>query len=163
MNDDVTLREVRQSDLETFFEDQIDPEATRMAAFPSRDRAAFMAHWEKCMGDPSCILRTVLLGGEVAGNVVSWAQGGEQKVGYWIGRAHWGKGVATAALSQLLATLRVRPLVAHVAKHNVGSIRVLRKCGFTITGEDHASLPDGAIVEDHVMTLFEEAPVDERS
>ncbi|MDQ3660597.1 MAG: GNAT family N-acetyltransferase [Actinomycetota bacterium] len=27
------------------------------------------------------------------------------------------------------------PLRAHVAKHNVGSLRVLEKCGFKIVGE----------------------------
>lgn len=29
-----------------------------------------------------------------------------------------------------------RPLYAAVARHNVGSIRVLQKCGFTILGEE---------------------------
>src|SRR5207244_9942675 len=32
-----------------FFEHQLDAEATRMAAFPSRDRDAFMAHWARIM------------------------------------------------------------------------------------------------------------------
>jgi RimJ/RimL family protein N-acetyltransferase len=30
-----------------------------------------------------------------------------------------------------------RPLHARVAKHNLGSLRVLAKCGFSIVGEDH--------------------------
>jgi RimJ/RimL family protein N-acetyltransferase len=29
-----------------------------------------------------------------------------------------------------------RPLHAAVAKHNVGSIRVLEKCGFAVVGEE---------------------------
>jgi hypothetical protein len=29
-----------------------------------------------------------------------------------------------------------RPLVAHASKGNIGSIRVLQKCGFVITAED---------------------------
>ena len=41
----VSLRPVTQEDLPLFFEHQMDAEATRMAAFPSRDRDAFMAHW----------------------------------------------------------------------------------------------------------------------
>src|SRR5438874_7426039 len=45
----VTLREVTKEDLPTFFEHQLDAEATRMAAFPSRDRDAFMAHWARIM------------------------------------------------------------------------------------------------------------------
>ena len=31
------------------------------------------------------------------GNIGSWEHDGERHVGYWISRAHWGKGVATAA------------------------------------------------------------------
>ncbi len=60
----VTLREVTQEDLPIFFEDQLDAEATRMAAFPSRDRNAFMAHWLRIMGketNASGILNTILV------------------------------------------------------------------------------------------------------
>jgi len=45
----VALREVTKEDLPIFFEHQLDAEATRMAAFPSRDRDAFMAHWARIM------------------------------------------------------------------------------------------------------------------
>jgi RimJ/RimL family protein N-acetyltransferase len=79
-------------------------------------------------------MRTVVVDGHVAGNVVSWVQGGERLVGYWIGREHWGKGVATAALSTFLRQVAIRPLVAYVAERNVASIRVLEKCGFRTTG-----------------------------
>jgi len=40
----VTLREVTKEDLPIFFEHQLDAEATRMAAFPSRDR--FTRMWQ---------------------------------------------------------------------------------------------------------------------
>ena len=63
-------------------------------------------------------------------NVLSWVHDDERDVGYWIGREHWGAGVATAALGAFLTILEERPLFAHVAEHNVGSIRVLEKCGF---------------------------------
>ena len=33
-----------------------------------------------------------------------------------------------------------RPLHAHVAKHNAGSIRVLEKCGFRLELEEDAEL-----------------------
>lgn len=46
---DVTLRDVIASDLPIFFEHQLDLEATRMAAFPARDREAFMAHWTRIL------------------------------------------------------------------------------------------------------------------
>lgn len=113
----------------------MDADATYMAAFPSRDREAHMGHWHKLMSDEGVATRTVLFNGRVAGNVVSWEQDGERRVGYWIGKSHWGKGVATAALSQFLKVVTTRPLYGYVAKHNVGSIRVLERCGFTIDRE----------------------------
>ena len=129
----VSLRDVSDDDLPIFYEHQLDPDATRMAAFPARDWDAHMAHWHKILGDETVIANTILLGDQVAGNIVSWDQDGEREVGYWIGKHYWGKGVATIALSEFLKLERVRPLYAYVAKHNVGSLRVLEKCGFTAT------------------------------
>jgi RimJ/RimL family protein N-acetyltransferase len=107
-----------------------------MAAFPSRDRDAFMAHWARILGDPTLIAKAVVFDGRVAGNVGSFERSGERLVGYWIGREYWGKGIATRALSEFLGHDKRRPLHAHVAKHNVSSIRVLEKCGFTVCGEE---------------------------
>jgi hypothetical protein len=42
MTNEITLRDVQDSDLPIFFEQQLDPEATRMAAFPARDPDAFI-------------------------------------------------------------------------------------------------------------------------
>ncbi|HZJ51705.1 MAG TPA: GNAT family N-acetyltransferase [Actinomycetota bacterium] len=131
----VSLREVLEDDLETFFEHQLDPDALRMAAFPSRDRGAHMAHWHRILADDSVTAATVLFEGSVAGDIVSWDNEGEREVGYWMGRSFWGKGIATAALAHFLNDLDGPPLRAHVAKQNVGSLRVLEKCGFTIVGE----------------------------
>ncbi|HEY0944363.1 MAG TPA: GNAT family N-acetyltransferase [Opitutaceae bacterium] len=133
---EVSLREVRVSDLSIFFQHQLDPEATRMAAFPSRDHEAFMAHWAKIMANPACATRTILFGGSVAGNIGAWTDGADRLVGYWVGREFWGRGIATAALSQFLHYEAARPLTARVVKHNVGSIRVLQKAGFTQVGEE---------------------------
>ena len=127
-----------------------------MAAFPARDREAFMAHWTKIMADDSVILKTVVVDGHVAGNVVSWVeQNGRPVVGYWIGREHWGKGVATGALSAFLGHVKARPLFAHVAKHNVASIRVLEKCGFTLSDEDGVS---SEAIGDEVEEILMELP-----
>jgi len=73
----------------------------------------------------------VLVDGEVAGNILSFNRDGEREVGYWIDRAYWGRGVATAALSAFLRLEQTRPLHAGVAQHNLTSLRVLQKCGFT--------------------------------
>jgi RimJ/RimL family protein N-acetyltransferase len=153
MTNEVSLREVHQGDLPIFFEHQLDPEATRMAAFPSRDHDAFMAHWQKIIADEKTIVRTITFRTEVAGNIVSWEQSGERNVGYWLGRKYWGKGIASEALSQFLELVSVRPLYAGVARHNTASIRVLQKCGFTITGEDRFAGPDGDEGEEYILIL----------
>ncbi|HEX9068926.1 MAG TPA: GNAT family N-acetyltransferase [Ktedonobacterales bacterium] len=133
----VTLRPVVEADLPIIFEHQRDPEHVRMAAFPARDEAAFYAHWAKIMADESNITRTVLDDGIVVGNIGSWmASPGKREVGYGYGREHWGKGIATQALAELLREISDRPLYASVAKHNIGSLRVLEKCGFVVTGSE---------------------------
>jgi RimJ/RimL family protein N-acetyltransferase len=129
------LREVVEADLTVFYEHQRDPEATAMAAFPPRDRDAFMAHWAKTLANDSVLTRTVVSDGEVAGNIGCWEADGRMLVGYWIGREFWGRGLATRALAELLGMVNARPLHAYVAKGNVASIRVLEKCGFVEIGE----------------------------
>jgi len=126
------LREVVESDLDAFFEHQQEPEANEMAIFPARDRETFYAHWRRNLANESAIHRTIVHDGEVAGNIVSWEQDGKRLIGYWIGRDFWGKGVATRALAEFVAEVPQRPLHAWVAATNVGSIRVLEKCGFVM-------------------------------
>jgi hydroxypyruvate isomerase len=141
------LRDVVEADLDVFCEQQLDEEANRMAAFPPRQRDEFMAHWARILGDERGLKKTIVVGGHVAGNVVSFEQSGRWEVGYWIGKAYWGLGVATRALSEFLRHERARPLFAHVAKHNVGSRRVLEKCGFAPCGEDRVSFAGGELEE----------------
>jgi RimJ/RimL family protein N-acetyltransferase len=138
----IDLRAVTEEDLPIFFEHQREPEANHMASFPARDRQAFMAHWTRILADGAVSTKTVLVDGQVAGNVVSWDQAGRRLVGYWIGREFWGRGVATRALSAFVAEVAERPLHARVARNHVASIRVLEKCGFTIWDEEDPSFDD---------------------
>ncbi|MGE5829002.1 MAG: GNAT family N-acetyltransferase [Micromonosporaceae bacterium] len=150
MSSDVSIREVEDGDLDTFFDNQQDPEATRMAAVVPRDRAAFTAHWRRTRADPTTVQRTIVVDGAVAGNVVSWAQEGQRLVGYWVGRSHWGQGVATRALALFLSEVDERPLYAYVAVHNVASTKVLQKCGFERVAATTVG-PDG--VQEYHFTL----------
>jgi RimJ/RimL family protein N-acetyltransferase len=150
---DVRLRDVTEDDLPIFFEHQRDPVANRMAAFPARDRDGFMEHWKtKVLGDDTVTKRTIVFDEQVAGNIVSFEMSGELLVGYWIGRDHWGNGIASRALALFLADVNARPLHAHVARHNAASIRVLEKSGFTIVGEDLVSYA-GDEIEDLILRL----------
>ena len=133
---EISLRDVRTADLAVFFEQQREPEAIEMAAFPPRAYDEFMAHWARCLAEETAILKTIVFRGQVAGNIVCWKQAGTRNIGYWLGKAYWGQGIATAALAQFLEHVQSRPLYAHVAKENAASIRVLQKCGFTLSGEE---------------------------
>lgn len=139
MTGDVLLRAVREADLPVFFEQQVDPEANVMAAFVAEDptdREAFLAHWAKILGDESVTTMTIVVDGQVAGHIASFEQFGKPSVSYWLGRPFWGRGIATRALAELLRRISMRPLYARAAKDNLGSLRVLEKCGFSICGED---------------------------
>jgi RimJ/RimL family protein N-acetyltransferase len=143
----IRLREVIASDLPILYEYQREPEANDMAAFPPRDHDAFMAHWAKIMADPTLVLQTILADETIAGSIGSWPKDGKRLIGYWIGKEHWGKGIASAALAVLVKEMTERPLHAFVAKRNLASIRVLQKCGFTISMELTESAPEDGVEE----------------
>ncbi|MER7763099.1 GNAT family N-acetyltransferase [Streptomyces sp. NPDC097619] len=156
---DIELREVRDEDLEVFWTMSSDPESNHMAAFTSKDpydRAAFDAHWARIRGGEGIVLRTVTDArtGEVLGNLAVHGPAEERSVSYGIVRSHWGRGLATAALRALLAALPERPLHARAACDNTGSVRVLTRCGFEITGtESHWAHAREADTEEYVFLL----------
>ena len=96
---------------------------------------------------------SILRDGQVAGYILSWEMEGEREVGYWLGKEYWGKGIATQALAEYINIVKTRPLMAHVARHNIGSRRVLEKCGFMVVGEDKYTNPAGVEVEEFVLKL----------
>lgn len=150
----VLLRNVIDADLPIFFEHQRDPVACEMAAFPPRDRDAFMAHWNRIRANDSGRMQTIVVNSEVAGNIVSYMMQGKREVGYWLGCEWWGNGIATEALAQFLHQETERPLHAHVVKHNAGSLRVLQKCGFVIAGEDSCFNDQlGRQIDEYVLVL----------
>lgn len=75
----------------------------------------------------------------IGGIGLSDGVGGTPQLGYWIARAHWGRGYATEAARALIAacdeTLRLPHIVAAHAIDNPASGRVLAKLGFRPTGE----------------------------
>jgi RimJ/RimL family protein N-acetyltransferase len=131
-----------------------------MAAFTSGDpsnREAFMAHWRRIMAKPTVTNRTVLVDGQVAGSVASYvdAEFGKREVTYWLGKEFWGQGVATAALGLFLGeVVTERPIYGRAAKDNTGSIRVLEKCGFRLTGYGRGyAAARGEEIEEVIMEL----------
>ncbi|MER5492035.1 GNAT family protein [Streptomyces sp. NPDC002490] len=153
------MREVRDADLPALHAQSIEPEALRMAAFTAddpTDRTRFDAHWSRIRTDPQVVLRAVTAGadGELLGHAAVYGPPDEREVTYWIGRAHWGRGVATAALRALLVTVPERPLHARVAADSAGSLRVLHACGFTVTGRERSfAAARGEEIEELLLTL----------
>ena len=131
----VRLREVGIPDLPALYAMQADPDSAAMAGVPSRDHAAFLEHRAQVAADPEVVWLVIDVDGEVAGNVLCFIQHGRRVVGYWLVREHWGRGIATAALRELLEVVGERPLYATVSTSNAGSRRVLAKCGFVQAGE----------------------------
>ncbi len=128
-----------------------------MAAFAAKDptdQEAFMTFWSKILRNQAIIKKTILFNGHVAGNIVHFKQFGKPSIAYWIGKQYGGRGIATKALTVFLNQIKVRPLYARVAKDNIGSIRVLEKCGFSIFGEDQSnSYARGGEVEEFILEL----------
>ena len=136
---DVQLREVIEPDLAVFFEQQQDEVANQMAAFTPKDPAdcdAFDDRWRRIFADTTLVKRAILHDGKVVGSIVCHNWFGEREIAYGVDRAHWGKGVASGALAMFLEEVLERPLFARAAVDNLGSIRVLEKCGFRLTGHD---------------------------
>ena len=132
----VTLRNVLESDLSILFEQQLDPDAIAMSAYPSKDKGEFMRHWEGILKNKAITARTIIYKDKVTGHIICWKEGKyEQRVGYWIGKQFWGRGIATSTLKEFLEEVNVRPLFAHVANHNLASKRVLQKSGFILLDE----------------------------
>ena len=132
----ILIRPVLETDLKILFEQQLDREAVAMSAYPSKDSGEFMRHWEGILKNKAIIARTIVYKDKIAGHIICWREGKyEQRVGYWIGKQFWGRGIATSALQEFLAQVKVRPLYAEVANHNPASKRVLEKNGFTLLDE----------------------------
>jgi len=156
----IQLRNVIEDDLPIFFEQQIDPEANYMAAFTAKDpadREAFSTHWQKILADESITIQTILFAGNVAGYIAQFEQFGQPEVSYWLGKEYWGQGIATRAVALFLDHISIRPLYARVAKDNIGSIRVLEKCGFKFAGEDKGfANARGQETEEFILKLDKE-------
>ena len=87
-------------------------------------------------------IRAIVIGGKAAGSI-SLRFGNDvscknAEIGYWIAVPHWGKGIVTDAVSQLVRvgfeTFRMHRIYAEVFSPNLASQRVLEKNGFVREG-----------------------------
>ena len=160
MRNDLKLRDVIEDDLPVFFEQQLDSDANYMAAFTAKEptnREAFDAHWHRILVDETVIIQTILSDRQLVGYVLSYETDDKPEVSYWIGKPFWGQGFATLALLTFLThNNQTRPIYARVAKGNIGSIRVLEKCGFKIVDETIGfASARGEEIEEFILELTE--------
>lgn len=164
--DAVTLREVVVGDLPVFFEQQLDWEAQRAAAFTGlrpADRSAFGDHWSQLLTDQSATVRTILFGGQIAGYIACRRAFGAPEVSGWLGREFWGRGIATRALAGFLSLVEERPLTAAIARDNLASLRVLQKSGFVVIREDLNWSPVRDDLVDELVLALDAAPSEGRA
>ena len=100
--------------------------------------------------------------GEAAGGIGVFLQEDvarrSAEIGYWLGEAHWGRGIMTDAVRRFTAhafeaydLLRVYALVF---EWNVGSCRVLEKAGYTLEGRlRRAVVKDGQVIDQFVYAV----------
>ena len=153
----VSLRPLEDRDLDAIFEQTTDPESVRLAAFTAEDqtdRSAFLDRVSRLRADTSVSYRVIDVDGAVAGTIGSFRIDDQLEVTFWVDRAQWGRGIATAALQILLAETSERPLYARAASDNVGSLRVLEKAGFRRIGVNRDFAPGrGEEIEETILRL----------
>ena len=81
------------------------------------------------------------------------------EVGYFVGEAFWGKGIATCAMALLLdyihTNFNIIRVYAKVFEHNIGSMRVLEKNGFHLESIRYKSVcKNNVLMNDHVWVKF---------
>jgi RimJ/RimL family protein N-acetyltransferase len=153
----VSLRPLEDEDLDTIFRQVTDPESIRMAAFTAEDqtdRRAFLDRTSRLRSDTSVLHLVIDVDGTVAGTIGCFRMDDQLEVTYWVGRTHWGKGIASSALQLLLTDIAERPVYARAASDNVGSLRVLEKAGFRRVGVDRGFAPGrGEEIEETILCL----------
>jgi RimJ/RimL family protein N-acetyltransferase len=83
------------------------------------------------------------------------------ELGYWLGRAFWGRGIVSAAVREItgyaFATLGLTRVYALPFAQNRGSIRVLEKAGYTREGRlRRSALKEGEILEQLLLAITDQ-------
>ena len=132
--------------------------------FPHPYTEADADNWICIANQPSASTHAAIdLQGEAIGGIGVIAREGIScrtgHFGYWLGEAHWGKGIATAASRAMVAYLSTRSsfarLEAPVFAWNPASMRVLEKAGFVREGVLRRSvLKDGQLIDSVLFALI---------
>jgi RimJ/RimL family protein N-acetyltransferase len=80
------------------------------------------------------------------------------EIGYWLGEAHWGRGICTEAVRAVTAYAigehELTRMYAVPFTHNIASCRVLEKAGYVREGTMHRSaIKDGTICDQYLYAF----------
>ena len=142
------LRKVRREDAEPMFRNWAsDPEVTKYVTWPPHESIqtsnAVIQQWIKEENDPKTIryMITTKESDEPIGSidVVDYLDGAPE-IGYCLSRKHWGKGYMTEACKafiKYLMDIGFNKIVIEANVENLASNRVIQKCGFVFTHQEH--------------------------
>jgi RimJ/RimL family protein N-acetyltransferase len=108
---------------------------------------------------PSRTIWAIEVDGEAAGGIglepLTDVERISAEIGYWLGEAHWGRGITTDALravtAHAFATMDLMRIFALPFADNPGSIRVLEKAGYVREGHLRRSAIKDGIVRDQLL------------
>jgi RimJ/RimL family protein N-acetyltransferase len=153
----ITVRALREADLDDLFRWESDPTAARMAAFTRADpadRATFDAHYQQVRSEPTNTTQAIEEDGVLVGMIASFTVAGDRELTYWIDPMRWGRGLASEAVRTFIRHETRRPLFARTAADNIGSSKVLVRNGFMKIGEETSWAEGvGANVLEHICRL----------
>lgn len=80
------------------------------------------------------------------------------EIAYWLAKPYWGRGIMTATVQRVcehgFAEFGLVRIIAHVFEFNIGSARVLEKCGFELEGRLRKHfLKDGRYIDARLYAL----------
>jgi len=144
---DITLEPIREEHLASLLEMVSDPQVYRMSAtIPANPTMDWMREWKEKHRreeeiEKSGASRGIFQNDQLCGQASYFTNGkGQIEIGYMVGRAFRGKGLATKAASGIISLVRqhghMGPVFAGTAKDNPVSGKVLSKLGFINVGED---------------------------
>jgi RimJ/RimL family protein N-acetyltransferase len=138
----VSLVELSLDHAASYHQQALHPDVWRLADIePLLSQEAVEQHVRAIEADPGRDGFAIMHpGAGFVGAMILYRNGAEAQLLYWVGRRFWNRGVATAAVKNLLAMvqerLRLPEVRARAFATNAPSLRVLEKCGFVPIPEE---------------------------
>jgi ribosomal-protein-alanine N-acetyltransferase len=93
--------------------------------------------------NPHSIIFAIIIDGKPVGSIGLHLQTDilrkNAEIGYWLGEQHWGKGIITQAIPQMIDygfnNMDIVRIFARIMGNNKASQKVVEKCGFILEGK----------------------------